>query len=308
MKRLLSVFCVLSLLCGLLCAADADLGLEANAVLKPLVRVKANNATGSGTLIYSEDREENGEFQTFVLTNHHVVDDAIHVVKKWDSLLGKWISTEVNDQVTVELFQYLRDGKTVISQPIQADVVAHKADEDLALLRLDYPIKLTNVAVMLPADNHLRLLQPVWAVGCSVGVDPIVTVGHINDLEELIDHKPYIMASADIIYGNSGGAVFTRVNGQFYFVGIPSRVRVTYSQALTHMGYFIPIDRIRRFFKAQKLTFLTDPNVTPTESFKERDRIRNRNRNGDADPDAHKQDKMGPPSPPGKKEVQKIKL
>jgi S1-C subfamily serine protease len=296
MKKLLSVFCIISLLCGLaICSEDSDLGPEANAVLKPLVRVKTSSATGSGTVIYSEDREDTGEFKTFILTNHHVVSDAIHVVKKWDSLSATWINVEENDRVTVEVFAYLRDGRTVMSQPIQAEVVAHKEDEDLALLKLDFPDRLTIVAPMLPADLALRLLQPVWAVGCSVGVDPIVTVGHINDLEELIEHKPYVMASADIIYGNSGGAVFTRSGEDFYFIGIPSRVRVTYSQALTHMGYFIPINRIRRFFKAQKLTFLLDKNVTPTESFEAREKVRRHGRKNVSGDDTGKQ--MGPPEP-----------
>lgn len=293
MKKLLSVFCILSLLCGLVVCQDADLGPEANAVLKPLVRVKAGSAMGSGTVIYSEDREDNGEYQTFVLTNHHVISGGIHIVRKWDSLTAKWIHSEENDRVTVEVFTYLRSGKTVMSQPIRADIVAHNEEEDLAILRLDYPEKLTNVATLLPVDENLKLLQHVWAVGCSVGVDPIVTTGHINDLEELIEHKPYIMASADIIYGNSGGAVFTCVDDVFYFVGIPSRVSVTYSQALTHMGYFIPIDRIRRFFKAQKLTFMLDDTVTPTECFDVRERVRRKNRShGSSNEDS---DTMGPP-------------
>lgn len=272
MKKLLLIP-LLFAACTALAAESEDLGTSANAILKPLVRVQTQYAGGSGTVIYSEDREGTGEFRTFVLTNWHVVEDAIHVVETWDSLTEKHVYSEDNDQVTVELFMYLRGGRTVVTQPIKADIVAYKKAEDLALLELDYPIQVKDVAKLLPADKSLRLLQTVWAVGCSLGVDPMTTVGHVNDLEEMIEHKPYVMATADIIWGNSGGAVFVRSKGEFYFVGVPSRVAIAGSQAATHMGYFIPPDRIRAWFTREKLCFLVD-GETPTVSFEARAKLR----------------------------------
>ena len=42
-------------------------------ILYPVVRVRTGSAGGSGTVIMSQaDPENEGEFQTFVLTNHHV--------------------------------------------------------------------------------------------------------------------------------------------------------------------------------------------------------------------------------------------
>lgn len=264
--------------------ADDDLGTEANAVMKPLVRVKSGNSTGTGTVIYSEDREKTGEFKTFVLTNHHVVSDAIRVVKKWNSLKRRHEYSEENDQVTVEVFSYLRGGRTVLGQPIQADIVAHNADEDMAILKLDYPIQIENVATLLPKDLELHLLEPAIAVGCSLGVDPIVTRGEIVDLEYLIQRKPYIMSTADIIFGNSGGAVFTVQDGRYYFIGVPSRVIVSGGGAVTHMGFFIPIDRIRKFLEIQKLDFLTDPDKTPADSEKARKELQEKANGDDPDP------------------------
>jgi S1-C subfamily serine protease len=270
---------LLALLAGLSLAAGDSLGTLADSIMKPLVRVSTSAASGSGVLVYSADREGSGEFQTFVLTNHHVVDDAIHVTKKWDSLKQAWVYVEENDQVTVEVFSYMRDGRTVVGQPIKADVVAHNAEEDMALLRLDYPIEIPTVARLFPKDGRLVMLQDVYAVGCSLGVDPIATHGQVTDLEELIDHRSYVMASADIIYGNSGGGVFTVVDGNAYFCGIPSRVRVTRGgQALTHMGYFIPPERLYRFFELQKLGFLYDAKETPTQSFENRAKLQEKTR------------------------------
>jgi len=268
-----------------------DLGDPANAVMKPLVRVRTAQASGSGVLVYSEDREAGGEFQTFVLTNQHVVSDAIHVTKTWDSLRQRHVYTEANDKVTVELFTYLRNGRTVIGQPVKAEIVAYKADEDLALLRLDYPLEVSDIAALWPAAAPLRLLQPVWAVGCSLGVDPTVTDGQITDLEELIDRKPYVMLNAQIIFGNSGGGVFARDSqDDIYFVGIPSRVTVMRGgQVCPWLAFMIPVDRVRRWFAAEKLEFLIDATVTPTASFEARTKARGA-------PEAAEE--MGPQSPP----------
>ncbi len=252
-----------------------DLGNKVNSILKPLVRVSTSQGTGSGAIIYSEDREGTGEHRTFVLTNWHVVSDAIHLVKKWDSLKQEHVYVEENDLVTVEMFSYLRGGKTVLSQPVKAKIQAYKVEEDMALLELDTPLKTEAVAELFPTGETLSLLQEVYAVGCSLGVDPIVTTGHITDLEVIIEHKVYVMASANIIYGNSGGGVFTEINKKFYFIGIPSRVTVTrQGQAMTHMGYFIPPARIRGFFEAQCLNFLLDKDITPTQSFEDREQMR----------------------------------
>lgn len=281
---------------------DSDLGSQANAIMKPMVRVTAGSAAGSGTIIYSEDREGTGECRTFVLTNHHVIDGAVHVTKKWDNLKQRYFYAEENDRVQVEVFQYMRGGRTVVAQPIEADIIAYDADHDIALLELDYPIKLDAVAKFLPVDRKLRMLQPVWAVGCGLRVDPIVTAGHVMDLEELIDHKTYTMASADIIWGNSGGAVFVSDGGAFYFVGIPSRVRVAYYQAVTYMGYFVPIERIRGWLASQKLTFLLDESVTPTAALEERAKMAKPRGDEAAPPGAN----VDPAPPPGSDEAKAL--
>jgi len=275
--------------------ADDSLGVEGDAVMKPLVRVRTEAAAGSGVLIYSEDREKAGEFRTFVVTNSHVIDDAVKVVKKWDSLRQAWSYAEENDQVTVELFTYLREGKTVLAQPIKATIIAHDVNEDLAVLELDCPLEVKTIARLLPDGTPLRMLQDVYAVGCSLGVDPIVSVGKITDLEVLIDRKAYVMASADIIYGNSGGGVFTKVDEDYFFIGTPSRVSVTRNgQAITNMGFFAPAARVREFFKVQKLDFIINPAVTPESCLKEREKVQGAARKYESGPGPEQQ---GPPAP-----------
>ena len=45
----------------------------------PTVRVRTKKAGGSGTVVYSENY--NDEVYTYVITNHHVISDSVHVEK-----------------------------------------------------------------------------------------------------------------------------------------------------------------------------------------------------------------------------------
>ena len=64
--------------------------------LYPTVRIFSAKAAGSGTLLYSEkDSKEPDDYLTFVLTNHHVVEDLISYKKQWDSLLKREVEKEV---------------------------------------------------------------------------------------------------------------------------------------------------------------------------------------------------------------------
>ena len=73
-------------------------------VLYPVVRVRSKNAGGSGTIIFSGQNAE-GEYETYVLTNHHVIENAIEVKKQWDSMLGREVKKEFKSLVQVELFK-----------------------------------------------------------------------------------------------------------------------------------------------------------------------------------------------------------
>ena len=70
----------------------------------PTVRVRAKQAGGSGTVVYS--KKDNGEVHTYVITNHHVVEKCIEVEKKWNPTLKRKVDTEKLDTVNVEFFRY----------------------------------------------------------------------------------------------------------------------------------------------------------------------------------------------------------
>ena len=246
-------------------------------MLYPMVRIKAALSTGSDTVLYSEDREKDGSYESFVLTNEHVIDGAIKIEKKWSNLLGRYEDQEVLERVKVEVFRYNQEGKEDGVVVYDADIVAYEADEDLALLQLVAGTKIDYVAKMLP-DSSLKPMtfDTVYAVGCSLGHPPIHTKGEITSINETIERRCYWMISAPIIFGNSGGSVFVERNDGFFWIGVPSRLAVASNgQPITHMAFIIPPSRIKSWFEKQKLTFLLDSNVFPSDSFKQRDGLRN---------------------------------
>ena len=240
-------------------------------MLYPVVRVTVAGSGGSGTILYSEDRGDG--CQSYALTNPHVIAGAIKVKEEWSSLLQADVKRESNDPVKVEVFRYADGSRQDVCDSYVAMLVAHDKRHDLALVKLKTDRKLDHVAVMLPPDAKVTIFQPIWAVGCSLLHPPVVTEGIVDYLDDIIDRKVYWLGSASIIYGNSGGAVFVRDGDGYRFVGVPSRVAVAWNQAVTHMGYFVPVTRIREWLADEKLAFLLDGKSTPTECFEERKKL-----------------------------------
>lgn len=280
-------FCVLSVLFLMVNTTFADefsTKQKVEQLLLPAVRVLSGSGGGSGTVIYSEDREGDGTYETFILTNHHVIDNLVNITRKWDNLRQKYYTIEDNELAEVELFSYSNGGQTVTRTPVKAEIVAWNRDEDIAILRLVHPFKLAHVAKLLPVDHKLGLFQVVYAVGCPLLVDPVFTKGEITDLDFTIEKKRYIATSADIIWGNSGGALYVQFEDGFFLAGVPSRVAIAGYQAVTNMGYSIAPERIKRFILDQKLDFLLDSSKTPTECLKVREDIRT----GNGEPEGEK--------------------
>lgn len=239
-------------------------------VLFTQVRVKTDKAGGSGTVIYSRDAkvgaDPNKFYSTYIITCHHVISDALKIETKWDPVLAQDRKRDVRQSVGVEFFNWkaVPHGKLPLTSGVFADIVAYDADHDMALLNLklaDPP----SVASMLPESRigEVVIMSPVVAVGCALLHDPIVTRGHVTHQGDIIELKDYWMSSAQTIFGNSGGAVFT--DGEFQFIGIPSRIDIAgWGSPVTHLGYFSPITRVYEFMKEQVFDFLI-PGSTKTE-------------------------------------------
>ena len=238
----------------------------------PTVRVRTKKAGGSGTVVYSETYKD--EVYTYVITNHHVISDSVHLEKKWDPVLKRKIDKEILDTVFVEFFRYNNYSHTVGSFAVEADIVAYSevnGGQDWALLRVrDKENKADWVANMFPLDDieNVHIFDEVYAVGASLGHPPVASDGHISYMDDEIEHYKYWMSSAPTIFGNSGGAVY-RWSGnrkQYEYIGIPSRISIQpmgfSADAITHMGYFIPIDRVYKLLEDNDFQFIYDKSIS----------------------------------------------
>lgn len=260
--------------------------------LYPVVRVYTKKAAGSGTVIWSKCTDKNCEcdhekcdceFDTFVLTNHHVIDDCVNYKKEWDSVLKREIEKEFLEIPRVEIFDYFKDSTVVSSNSHRADIVAYDKNHDLAILKLQSPKKFSYVAELIPREQikNLRLFMDVIVSGCSMGHEPFSTPGQLTFLKELIEQREYVMYNAASYFGNSGGALFLNVNCHCdpdgdcdcsfdnfdkWLIGVPSRltgIQLGFGiDMVTHMGFAAHPERIYEFLDEQELKFFYDPNDT----------------------------------------------
>ena len=234
----------------------------------PTVRVRTKKAGGSGTVVYSKKHKD--EVYTYVITNHHVIADSVHLEKKWDPVLKRKVDKEILDTVFVEFFRYNNYSHTVGSFAVEADIVAYsdvQGGQDWALLRVrDKENQADWVANMFPLDDidNVHIFDEVYAVGASLGHSPVASDGHISYMDDEIEHYKYWMSSAPTIFGNSGGAVYrwSSTRKQYDYIGIPSRISIQpmgfSADAITHMGYFIPIDRVYKLLEENDYQFIYD--------------------------------------------------
>lgn len=231
--------------------------------LYPVVRIFSQKAAGSGTVLYcKEDPKNKGEYMTFVLTNHHVIEDLITQKKDWDSLAGRKIEKEFRELAKVEYFSYVGDSYVDSSNRFDAEIIAHDENHDLAILRIQSPRKFDYVANLLPKDKikDLRLYMDIVVTGCSLAHEPFSNFGQLTFLKELIEQKEYFMVNASSVFGNSGGALFLKDSGEL--IGVPSQItniRLGFGvDIMTWMGFSAHTKRLYEFFDEQELRFLYD--------------------------------------------------
>jgi S1-C subfamily serine protease len=250
-------------------------------ILYPTVLVEGAKGRGSGTVLYSkESLTEPGVFENFVLTNHHVVEANIQTGKVWNPLTQQEEKKDVYATVDVYFYKYKYESRNIGKNSVAADIVAYTKEEDLALLRLRSIDKIDFIAQIFPLEElkNIRIFMKTHAVGASLGHQPIATEGRITCMSDEIENYVFWMSSAQIIFGNSGGSMYLELDGDYWFIGVPSRVSVNFlgwsSSAVTHMGYFIPVDRVCSFLDRNFYGFVYDVNQAKDHCDAERERVR----------------------------------
>ena len=274
MKKLIIAILAVFVLAGFpppLEASFHDTQIAHELFIYPVVRVTVGRSAGSGTVVFSALNEQ-GKYSTYVLTNHHVVNEAITIADQWDSALGEMVKREKRDLVYVEIFEYKDISTPIGTRKVEADIVIYNKDEDMALLKLRAENQVANVARLKTKDEveAFHVMEPSVAVGCSLSFPPLPTNGIITRKNFQVFGHPFHMSRSQIIYGNSGGAMFHEQSGKL--IGIPSLVPIIgWGTPITHMGLFIPISRVYAWLEREHYDFLFDPERTETVCLEERE-------------------------------------
>lgn len=136
---------------------------------------------------------------------------------------------------------YGKSGKT--AHRFSAELVYSDPQLDLALL------KTAPHATLIPVTLEQRPAEPgedVYAIGNSKGEGLCIVEGIVSDVDRRVGGNEYVMISAPVTNGNSGGPVFN-VSGNL--IGIVQSGRSDVSA----MNYAIPVNVIQAFLaKAKK--------------------------------------------------------
>src|SRR5438093_8317029 len=173
-------------------------------------------AVGSGFILSADG---------YIVTNHHVVEDAIGIQVK------------------------LADGRE-----LAAKVVGRDPKTDLALLK----VAVTGLPVIPVGDSTaLQVGEPVMAIGNPFGLEQTVTTGIVSATGRVIGSGPYdnfIQTDASINPGNSGGplinargevigintAIFSRTGGSVAIgFAVPSSLAKTILTQLAAAGHVV---------------------------------------------------------------------
>jgi S1-C subfamily serine protease len=263
MKNFLWVLAMLALWAPIVKADEpTDYKTKHDQMLSSVVLIDQGQGSGSGTVIYSAEYE--GEVHTYILTNFHVVSSAVTVSEEWDSKLGKNVDVERRQPVDAYWFEYIQYSINTGKRGQRAEIVAYNAKMDLALIRLvDTENIVTPVSPIIPQSDTVHLMESVWAIGSGMGFPPFATRGEIAAVDGRQSGMTYMMSTAPIVWGNSGGALFRWSDDRtrYELIGVPSRITIAgFRFPIFNMAWSIPAETIFEFLENNNLCFIyTEP-------------------------------------------------
>lgn len=204
----------------------ADLSQQWNALMGPVVKLTGADSVGSGVRLESIETQEG--HRTLVLTAWHVVRDIVR--------------GDLDAEVPVSIYD-----RVGIADVVGARLIDFDAGLDVALLELDSRAPFDHGAKLPSRESvaQTRIFQPITAVGCPLGNDPIPSRGEVSDTHHYVDGNRYWMINAPTFIGNSGGGIFNSETHEL--VGIFSKI-YNYGGSdqtiIPHMGLMTPMDAI----------------------------------------------------------------
>ena len=117
-----------------------------------------------------------------------------------------------------------------------AELIAYDTSNDMAILQTSLACpKIASIAKKMPDTG-----EEIFAVGNSAGEGMCILQGIVADQLRTVQKKPFMMISANIVGGNSGGPIFNKLGEVVGVVTLGSTKAVA-------MNYGIPVTRIESF-------------------------------------------------------------
>jgi S1-C subfamily serine protease len=176
---------------------------------------------------------EGGQGSGFVLNGEGEIVTNAHVVTN-----GRGARTQRAKQVYVQF----GDGNRV-----SARIVGVDPNADVALLKVD-PRGLSLTLLRLGSSRHLRVGEPVAAIGSPFGEEQSLSVGVISALDRNIESLTAfeignaIQTDAAINPGNSGGPL---LDARGRVIGVNAQIK-SQSGGGEGVGFAVPVDAVRR--------------------------------------------------------------
>ena len=213
-------------------------------LLAPTVQLNGDDTVGSGTLVFSGRSPVTKRNETYILTSYHVVRN---IMADSPSTKRKGIAVTI----------YAPDG------PVEerADMTCHDARIDAALLKLRSTRIYENLARTLTRENSsdVEVWQPIYAVGCPLGNDPIPTTGEISSVDNQLKGSNYWMINAPTYFGNSGGGIYRADTREL--IGVFSKI-YTHGRGnpvvVPHMGLCTPMNLIYEWLDREDSAFVIE--------------------------------------------------
>jgi S1-C subfamily serine protease len=231
-------------------------------MLNPTVMVTLEHQSGSGTVLHSADDG------TFVLTNYHVIDEALDArqVSK-DARQASKEARQASKEVAVIFWLMGPQGDTVSRSKQDADIVAWDKHRDLALLQIrDKSFRAPAVAIVAPMDVKLLVGEDVYVAGAGMGHRVFLTEGLLSVVDDQVSDNPALLTSSPVVHGNSGGSLWhRRDDGHYEMIGVPEAVAAEMIDSpfkqpirtgVATMSFAIPLNTVRSFLAAGGYDFL----------------------------------------------------
>jgi len=125
------------------------------------------------------------------------------------------------------------------------EVTKVSKDHDLAIVMVQHKHDYT---ANLVKPKELLIFEETYKVGAALGNDkPLVTTGVVSEVWD-----DSFVTSSPIIWGDSGGGVYTKRDGEFILIGISTQISIAMGRfPVYHIGIAVDMFAVEEFLNAE---------------------------------------------------------